>query len=91
MRRGFAVLRRMLLKLLGGFIGSGTRDDVVGQVALMFITVFLLLVLENQATIVSPPSDGPDEGRSTIGRGGKTHVFVAGLLVGIVAEERHVD
>jgi len=52
-----AILCLVLFKFLGGFVGSGTCDDVVGQVALMF-TVFLVLVLEKQVTIVSPPSDG---------------------------------
>lgn len=64
MRGGFAILRRMFLKLLSGFVGGGTRDDVVGEVALMLFRVFLVLVLEKQATIVSPPSDGPDRRRS---------------------------
>lgn len=35
----------MLFPFLGGFVGSGTRDNVVGQVGLMMLIVLLGMIL----------------------------------------------
>jgi uncharacterized membrane protein len=36
----------MLFPFLGGFVGSSTRDNVVGQVSLVMLIVFLGMVLQ---------------------------------------------
>jgi len=44
----------VLFPFLGGFVGSSTRDNVVGQVGLMVFIVFLGLVLQK---LVNHPMD----------------------------------